>query len=385
MKTHVAHSDSVDTLDAARELIESCNRSLAGDSPKAGILFASVDYDHDVLLATLRAEWPDVMLVGGSSDGEISSELGFCHDSIVLTVFAGEGLEVHAGLGRDLSQGIPAAVASAVEGLEGVRPTLCIGVFAPTTNSSEVVRELNRHFDDACPIVGGLTGAPRGEQDGTLEFFADEVLTDSIPLLFLSGDFSYSWGLGSGWFPIGDTHEVTRAEGHVVYEIDDRPALEIYEKHYGAVPTSSLGEYPLAVYGDDGTDEWALRAILDSDRESGLLRFAGEVVERSRVRMTEVLAEGILSGSSASLQNALQGYGGERPELALVFSCAARKWVLGTKAEEEIGELRDCAARHGSPDLAIAGLYVFGEISPANEGNESRFHNETCVSLVLGR
>lgn len=388
MKTHVAQSDSIDEIDAAQEIIASCQQALGNQAPKAGILFASTDYEHSVLLSELRKQWPDMALVGGSTNGEFSTGLGFRHDSVVLTVFSGDDLRVFAGLGRNLSQDIPAAVAQATEGFTGFDPKLCVGVFAPTTNSSEVVRRLDDRIGDEvqtrCPIVGGLTGAPREAKNATFEFFGDEVLSDSLPLLFLSGDFEVGCGLGSGWFPIGEMHEVTKAEGHIVYEIDGKPAMELYREHYGVVPDQSLGEYPLALYGDDGTDEWALRAILDSEKESGLLRFAGEVLENARVRMTEVLPDGLLSGSSESLRRAVENFAGEAPDVALIFSCAARKWVLGTQAEKEIDQLRSCADELGLPNLQIAGFYAFGEISPGDSGS-NQFHNETCVSIVLGQ
>jgi hypothetical protein len=210
------------------------------------------------------------------------------------------------------------------------------------------------------------------------------VLSDSLPALFLTGAFHRGWGVGSGWFPIGAERRITRSDGHIVHSIDGKPALEIYREQYGVVPDSSLGEYPLAIYDGDG-DSWSLRAIMDSDHETGSLRFAGEVPQGARVRMTEVMPDGILGGSTESLRNALEAYTGTEPQLALIFSCAARKWVLGTQAKQEIEDLERCASELGFPDLQIAGLYCFGEISPHNGGTESAFHNETCVSVVLGR
>lgn len=386
MKSILSHSDAPDTLDAAHELIATCREKLAGETPKAGLLFCSVDYDHAVLLKALRAEWPDLPLIGGSSDGELSSILGFRHDSAVLTLFAGDDLRVHAGVGRRLSDGIDAAVGQALLGADGLEPNLCVTVFAPSTNASAVVRGLNDRLEAHCPVVGGLSGDHR-EFSHTREFYGDEVLSNSLPVLLISGDFRVGCGHGSGWFPIGAKHRVTRAEGNVVYEIEGRPAIELYQQQYGALPSETLSEYPLAVYGEseEELDEWALRAVMNSDQETGSLYFAGEVPENSFVSMTEVLPEGILSGTSSSLAAALEAFAGDDPELAFVFSCAARKWVLGTKAAEEIDELRKCAARSGAPKLQIAGLYVFGEIAPAAAGWRSRFHNETCVSLVLGK
>ena len=67
------------------------------------------------------------------------------------------------------------------------------------------------------------------------------------------------------------------------------------------------------------------------------------------------------------------------PDPAMIFSCAGRKAVLGTRTEEEYKKL----VEH-FPDLRLAGFYTYGEYSPLAEGGATRFHNETFVSLLLG-
>ena len=379
MRTVLGHSDQVDEADAVDEVVTRCVERLEGRAPKGGVLFSSVDYDHRALLEGFARRWPGLPLIGGSTDGELSSEVGFCHDSVLLTLFAGDDFEVRAGLGRNLSQDIATAARHASSAYKPAQSSVCLTVFAPSTNSSEVVRTMNRELGRDCPVFGGLSGDHRTFQH-TREFFGTEVLSDSLPALFLSGNFHYGWGIGSGWFPIGDEHVVTRSEGHLVQEIDGKPAVRIYEEHYGP-QGDSMGEYPLAVYEGDN---WSLRAIMSWDRETGELCFAGEVPQGARVRITEVLPEGILTGTTQSLSNALDGYSGSDPRLAMVFSCAARKWVLGTKAESEIDELRTCADAGDRPELAISGLYCYGEIAPHQRGLDSSFHNETCITLVVG-
>jgi len=380
MHTTLGHSDDVDSIDAIEDVIRQCHAGSRGLQPKAGILFASREYEHGPMLERLQKEWPGLPLIGASSDGELSSAHGFCHDSVLLTLMFGDELSVTAGLGRGLSVDPQKAVEAAL-GDPGAKARLCITMFAPSTDSCSVVEGLDARLGGEVPILGGLSGDHRDSNRSPKEFFGGEVLSDSLPLLLFSGDFACSYGVGSGWFPFGEKHVVTRAEGHVVHEIDGRPAIETYRAHYGAVPGNSLGEHPLAVYASD--DSWSLRATLEILEDTGSLRFAGAVPQGSTVRITQVLSEGILSGSAESLRNALAAYAGSSPEAALIFSCAARKWVLGTQAQQEIDELRLCASELGKPALDIAGLYVFGEICPLN--GAATFHNETCVSLVIGK
>ncbi|ANM30964.1 hypothetical protein ABI59_17350 [Acidobacteria bacterium Mor1] len=385
MRAIVSHSDAVDSTDAIETIINECRERLGGERPAAGLIYMSVDYDHSAILAAIDEAWPGLPLIGASSDGELSSEAGFKMDSVLLTLIAGEEIEACVGLGRNLSADVERACTEATSCVAGrERPALALTTFAPTTSANQVLAQLDADLDSAqCPVLGGLSGDHR-EFSRMMEFCGTEVLTDSLPVLYLFGDIEASWGIGSGWFPIGASHQVTRSSGHIVQEIGGRPATELYRDYYGSLPMDSLGEYPLAVYASEKVDSWTLRAILSADEQSGELRFAGDVPEGSYVRMTEVLPEGILSGTTESMRQAVERFGDGAPELALLFSCAARKWVLGTSAEREIAVARD-ALPAGAPDLAVAGLYVYGEIAPVQTGKPADFHNETCVTVLLGR
>lgn len=382
MRAITATTLEFDATLAAAELIAACTEQLAGERPVAAFLFASTDLDHAQLLAALAAHWPGLPLVGGTTDGTLSSQ-GFAHDGALLTLLVGTGLRAYVGLGRDLSKDPEAAVAAAMRAA-AEPPRLCWTVFAPSTNSTAVVRALQRGVGPDCPVVGGLSGDHR-EYSRMVEFCGTEVLRDSLPVMFLAGELRVGFGVGTGWFPIGEPMTVTKADGHWVREIDGRPALQIFQDYWGAIPASdSLGEYPLAVFPDGDGGDFHLRAVLDANRDDGSLRVAGEVREGARVRLTEVVQEGILAGSMTSAANAAAAYPGSEPMLAFVFSCAARKWVLGTKAANEIELLRTAFQQAGIAPL-VAGGYCFGEIAPPRANTASEFHNETCVTVLLGR
>ena len=71
--------------------------------------------------------------------------------------------------------------------------------------------------------------------------------------------------------------------------------------------------------------------------------------------------------------------------LAFLFSCAARQWTLGGQAAEELETVRAALPASACDSVQIAGFYAFGEILPDPERRSGRLHNETCVSLLLGR
>lgn len=385
MRAVVAQSKAVDTTVAAGELLSQATEALAGAAPKAALMFASTDYDHAILLAAIQDRWPGLPLIGGSTDGEVSSVSGFEHDSALLTLLVGDEITARTGLGRDLSKNLDAAVAATAPALARTKSTrrLCFTVFAPSANSCEVVRQLQERLGHDCPVLGGLTGDHR-EYSRMVEFCGGEVLRDSLPVMIIDGIKEVSWGIGTGWFPIGEPLVVTKSDGNIVHTIGNRPAFDVFRDYWGAVPEDSLGEYPLAVYPNGPNGHYFLRAVLSADHATGSIRLAGAVPQGAMIRLTEVLPEGILSGSEAAASAAVRAYRGKQPELALVISCAARKWVLGTQAEKE-WEYLQRALRSGGCSPALAGFYAFGEIAPNAARRPSEFHNETCITVLLGQ
>src|SRR5213596_3961638 len=86
---------------------------------------------------------------------------------------------------------------------------------------------LNRHWSpalgDAFPIFGGTAG-DQWRFKGTKQFHGAEVLQDSVSFLIFDEGVVFSFGVDTGWRPIGREGRVTEVDGHVVRAIDGRPA-----------------------------------------------------------------------------------------------------------------------------------------------------------------
>ena len=100
------------------------------------------------------------------------------------------------------------------------------------------------------------------------------------------------------------------------------------------------------------------------------------------VRITVADRSAILEGCTESVGKAFADYPhGKTPAAALLFSCAARKLLLGTGTGKEIGIVKSVIGA----EVPVCGFYGYGEIGPANTKDPaSKFHNETFVSLILG-
>lgn len=380
----VAHSEGFDAKNVLEELLQQCRDELGERIPQAGILYCTIDLEHDQLLRGIDDAWPGIALIGCTTDGEFSSRLGFREDSASLILLGSDTVEITAGLGRDVSKAIAVACAQAVAMASATitqSPTLCITLpESLTTSGQQVVESLRQNLGAKVPVLGATAG-DAFRLTGTRQFCGREVCSDSVPVLLFSGPLVYSVAVASGWKPMGEPGLVTRSEMTLVHEIDGRPAIEFYRRRLGdqSVPGP---ENPLAILDEAGAFAY-LRATADVNvRESGAINYLGDVREGAMVQVTVADRGAILEGCKQSISKAFAEYPhGKTPAAALLFSCAARKLLLGTRTGEEIGIVESVIGSQ----IPICGFYGYGEIGPLDTKDpESKFHNETFISLILG-
>jgi hypothetical protein len=382
LRVLVGHSNDPDSLFAIKEILGQCASSLEGEVPKAGILLAGIDFDYQLILQQINEAFPGIELIGCTTDGEISSVLEFQQDSLTLLLFCSNEIEIRAGIGRDISKNPVAAARQAVE--EAKAKTLGDLKLCLTTpesinvNGDFILDGLKQALGQEFPILGGGAG-DGGKLKKTYQFFQTEVLTDSVPILLFSGDLLFSHGVASGWHPISKKCRVTKATTDVVYEIDGKPALDFYQYYLGDRFTHII-EYPLAVFEPEG-DTFCIRAPYICDEELRSIRFFGNVPPQAVVQIAETSREAILLACKESIGQALDSYPGEEPDAALFFSCMALRYILGTRTKEEYQIVKDCFTK----PVPIFGFYSYNEISPLFQGSQTRLHNESFVTLLLGR
>lgn len=390
-KAYVGHSNDPDSKFAVLEVLEQCLEALAGEVPQAGVLFAAFDFDHQLILDQIQTTFPQIELIGSTTNGEMSSVMGFQEDSLTLLLFCTDRLEIRAGLGRETSKNMAGAVDEAIATATAKLsspPQLCL-TFADglTVSGVSMLEALKQGLGAQVPIVGGIA-ADNYVLEKTYQFFQGEVVSDAIPILLFSGELLYSYGVASGWQPIGKQSLVTKAEGNIVYEIDGQPALDFYEYYLGIDRFSGgYAIHALAIVEADLTNFY-LRAPVKYDREAGSITFFSDIPVGAIVQNTTAVRQDILKATETSFQSALAGYPGDSPAVALLVSCAARQRLLGTQANEEF----EIVKANLPAGLPCCGFYSYGEISPlvdataprAGGHKETQFHNQTFVTLLLG-
>lgn len=386
LKMAVGHTEELDGKFAAAEILDQCAVALAGQIPQAGLLLASHDLDLEDFISAVFDTYADIELIGCTTVAPMSSASKYVEGSTTLTLFASDVLDFTTGLGTGVvadPRGAARAAIAEASGKTSKEPSLLF--VTPTVERIDptvVSLEMGEVLGPGVPVIGG--GAVPDYPVATpwlggIEFSGRQIITDSLPVLLVSGPLNVSVGVAHGWTPVGREAVVTRADAETVYEIDGKPTVDFYQ-HYLGIESLPAVANPLAILDDD-TGRYYLRAALEYNEEDGSANFLGSVPQGATVRLAMATTDEILSGTEVSIGEAIAAFPGERPpEGALVVSCAVRNLLLGAQSRKEIEQIRALVG----DDLPVTGFYSFGEIAPLGRDKTPLFHNETCVTVLIG-
>lgn len=382
LKVAIGHSNDPDSEVAVLEVIEQCLAQCHPDHPPiAGLLLAAIDFDHQLILDRIGTQFPDIALIGGTTDGELSSQLQFHQDSLVLTLFCSNDIQIQSGVGRHLSQDTIAGSIQAIASAKGQNtqtPKLCLTIAEGMGyDSNAVVEGLHQVLGETFPVFGGAT-ADQQRFEKSYQFFGREVLTDAVVVFLMYGDVKFSCGIAHGWQPIGKSAQLTQVAPNKVLEIDGKRALDLYDYYLQGLQPSP--EYPLAIFEDDG-EQFYLRSPIGSDRSTGEINFLTNLPVNSKVQVAFASRDDVLVATQESFKTAIDRYPGpQNPEFALIFSCCTRRQILGTRTEEECQLINQLAPTN----LSFMGFYTYGEIGPSETNGPVRLHHESFITLLLG-
>jgi hypothetical protein len=331
--------------------------------------------------AELRAAFPQARIVGCSTAGEIHGD-ALSDDTFVVSVAQFDRTRVEAatasvsGPQDSYDAGKQIAGELAAPDLRSVF-VLSDGL---RVNGSELVRGLSDGLPAEVVITGGLAGD--GERfERTWVIAEGAPVAGAVRAVGLYGD-ALVVGSGSfgGWDFFGPERLLTRSEGNVLYELDGRPALQLYKDYLGdraaGLPATGL-LFPLTIRPSQNSDRRVVRTILSVDEDDQSMTFAGDVPQGWRGQLMHANKERLIDGAmrAAVMASASPTSG---PQLAVAISCVGRRLVLGERAEDEIDAIRE-ALPEGSE---LVGFYSYGEIAPQRPGF-CELHNQTMTLTTM--
>jgi hypothetical protein len=349
------------------------------------LVFGATAFGRDAApFQQLRAAFQRAVIVGCSSAGEIAGDR-VQDDGITVAVvrFDHTALRyVHARVNSPKDSeaiGVRLATQLNTPGLRAVF-VLSDGL---NVNGSALVHGFNRTLGTAVTITGGLAG------DGA-DFRRTWVLQEDVPAenivcaVGLYGErLRIGAGCDGGWLAFGPQRRITRAEGNVLYELDGKPALDLYKTYLGDLAAGLPGSallFPLAVQLPGAASTSSLvRTILGVDEKRRAMIFAGNMPMGWEARLMRTTNEGLIGSAAVAASRARHGANGEGPALAVSVSCVGRRLVLGERTDEE---LETIVENFGAGTVHV-GFYSYGEIAAAQQGGACELHNQTMTVTAL--
>lgn len=388
-KAGVGFSGNPNAKDAGKEATISAIKTV--ENPDLLIAFGSVNYDQNELLSGIRQVNSNAHLIGCSDSGEISNA-GSREKGIAVMAIQSDTIRFTIGTGGKISDGTRLAGANLAKDIvsKSDNKINCLIMLTDVLagNGADIVRGIQDELGKDFLIVGGAAGDDFLFKQ-TFVYYNDQVLPSSIVGAGLSGNFAIGVGVRHGWVPIGLPKKVTKSQGAVLEELDGKPAISIYEEHFGKKaedlrkePLATMAiTYPLGM-SVEGSDELLIRDPITVD-EKGAITCAAEIPNGSEIRLMIGSREEAIMAAKEAAKHALNGLNGSQPRAAIIFNCIARYKLLGRTANEEVEAIQSILG----PEVPLIGFYTYGEQAPLGGDMQKKFscfHNETAVILVLG-
>jgi len=329
-------------------------------------------------MAELCARFPAAIVAGCSTAGEIL-DTEVTDEGLVATALSFDSTRVALAAEEHASTRSSAAIGSHLARELSASDLVHLVVFADGigVNGSELVRGLEAGLSPRVSITGGLAG------DGTR--FAETLVFAGHPLArrrvlaigFYGERLSVGHGTLGGWDPFGPERRITKSLGNVLFELDSRPALELYRlylcEHAAGLPATGL-LFPLSLRSGEG-ETGLVRTIVGIDEDRGSLTFVGDVPEGQLARLMRANLDRLIDGATGAAARTLSGLGESPAQLALLISCVGRKMILNQRVEEEVEGVREVLG----PSPALTGFYSYGEIAPLLPQTRCELHNQTMT------
>lgn len=246
-------------------------------------------------------------------------------------------------------------------------------------NGSDLTDGLNQSLSEDVKVTGGLAG------DG-LDFGHTYVIANDIPkekrivaVGFYGDALEINSGCFAGWDEFGAERVITRSKGNVLYEIDGKPALQLYKSYLAdeasELPGSGL-KFPISIR-QNKSEEPLVRTLLAVDEEEQSITFAGDVPEGFHCRLMKSNIDKLIEHAGLAAEHAKSDM--VSSDLCIAVSCVGRRIVLSQLVEEELDAIEEALGK----ETLLTGFYSYGEISPLDGLINCALHNQTMTLTVI--
>ena len=337
---------------------------------------------------TLRAACPSALIVGCTTgtiiagdaiedDGAsaVAVKLERSQVRLASVEIAGKTSEaVGAELARMLTDASPAG--------DGRLAAVLIISDGLNVNGSALVGGLQAGVGASVAIGGGLA-ADGAAFEKTLVAANGQPRENLVAAIGFYGDgLEARMGVAHGWERFGPPRRITKAAGAVLFEMDGKPALDLYEKYLGdeaaQLPASAL-LYPLLISNPADESDQVVRTILAVDHEARTMTFAGDMPEGWTAKLMRGAADSLTQGALDAADMVRAEAADASETLALLVSCVGRRLAMGQRTGDEVEAVSEVLG----PAARRIGFYSYGEVVTPGVAGHCGLHNQTMTLMTL--
>lgn len=248
-------------------------------------------------------------------------------------------------------------------------------------NGTSLVKSLLEVLPKSVSVTGGLVGDGANFKETVVGLNEVPQSGKIVIVGFYGEELEVGYGSLGGWDSFGPTRTITKSDRNVLFELDNKPALELYKQYLGELaadlPSSGL-LFPLKLCLDESGEKHVVRTLLAVNEDDQSMTFAGDLPEGMNVNLMKANFDRLVDGASGAAGMSTEGRSGAAPDLAILISCVGRKLVLKERIEEETEAVRQKLGNN--EHTFMTGFYSYGEISPlVPTDKQCRLHNQTMT------
>jgi len=376
----------------AKKAVEEAKQKLDGREVNLAIVYSSSKYDYQEVVNAVREATNNAPLIGCSTGGEFTED-GVGMGNIGVALISSDDMEFFIGLAEGLKEDAERAIndlgsqlPTRVEGYPHLFGILLIDGLA---GRGEEATLLASTVFDQVTFVGGAAGDDLQMKE-TYVFANDRVATNAACMCLIASKYPMYTSVQHGHIPLSEPLKVTKSRENVVYEVDGRPAWDVWKEKTAEdargmgidveelTEPSEIGSfcvcYELGLATGGG--QYKIRFPL-SKNDDGSLNFACGIPEGATFRIMKSPKEKQIDAARKAAELAKRDAGDTKLAGILVFDCVVRAMILGDDFPVAVEQFKEVFR-----DVPLLGWETYGEICMA-PGQFSGFHNTTSVVLAI--
>ncbi|MDP2831463.1 MAG: FIST N-terminal domain-containing protein, partial [Candidatus Omnitrophota bacterium] len=348
---------------------------------------------HPLILKTVNNLLGGIPILGCSSLGIMTNQGVFKHGFAILLLNFSQQTFFNVATVKDINKKDPLLSGRELGdkllfGFRNVPRSLSIILSDRLiTEGTHLINGLQESLGKSFPLIGA-SASDNFENQKTYQYLNKEILSESCSGILFGGKFNFGFGIKHGWLALGKMRCVTSSNGNVIKEIDELPAVKLYEEYFAKSTLDLTKElrrisiyYPLGIYLP-GEKEYLLRNII-SIKDDGSLVTQGDIPQNSKIRLMISTEDSRLAATVAACEEAKRNLGTQKIKFLIVFDSAARFSILGRQNNIELCVIQEVFGKN----TPLVGIYTNGEQAPLKSIDylgRTYFHNQSINILAIG-